>query len=61
MIFQVRARDGLVLDEFDASELVSYNPSAADPACGGKVWHEAACWAYVAVKHDRERRPEAYA
>lgn len=49
LTFEVRAVDGRLLDRFREDELACY---ATQPE---KSWHEAACWAHLAILADRPR------
>lgn len=50
LTFIVRAVDGQVLDTFREDELACF---ASNPE---KSWHEASCWAYIAISKDRKAR-----
>lgn len=43
-----RIEDGTILASYSEDELATYGT--------GKTWHEAACWAHIAVVADRLRQ-----
>lgn len=46
-----RLEDGTILDVIREEQLATYGTE--------KTWHEAACWAHIAIDADRKRRGEA--